>query len=220
MVVSDLDELRTLLTVDPAVPDAAGVIDDLARTRSVLRGHFALRRGQHTRTALRFRAIGRDGAALEASARRVSDLATWDWANVKILSPESAGFFLGAALAKLHAAPHAVAQTDLMRAPTDRLVTGSPELARDERVVLVNDVASSGASLDPLRDLAARSGARVIGACLFSVVGFADFSAYCHRHRLVHVAITVAHWPLMPPGAQSCSGCESHESVVPIAELS
>ena len=206
------------LAINPAVADPAAVAAAIARTGAILHGHFALRRELHIDTAVRFRAIGRDPDALALVAARLAGLATWGWPGVRILSPESAGFFLGAAVARLHGLAHAVVETDVRRLPTATLATG--ELAAGDRVVLVNDVGSTGAGLEPMLELIAQRGAQAVGVLLFAVVDADTFAAWCNRRGLMGHYLTVARWGELTPGAATCAGCAAALPLVPVTEFS
>jgi adenine/guanine phosphoribosyltransferase-like PRPP-binding protein len=206
------------LAINPAVADPAAVAAAIARTGAILHGHFALRRELHIDTAVRFRAIGRDPDALALIAAQLAGLASWSWDRVRVLAPESAGFFLGAAVARLRGVPHAVVETDARRLPTGTLATG--EIAAGDRVVLVNDVGSTGAGFEPMLELIAERGARAIGVLLFTVVGADAFAAWCARRGLVGHHLTVARWGELPPGAATCAGCAAALPLVPVTEFS
>lgn len=209
---------RPALTVHPDVDDAAAVASAIDRTGAILHGHFALRRELHIDTAVRFRAIGRDADALAVIANQLAALARWSWAGARVLSPESAGFFLGAAIARLHGLPHAVVQTDVRRLPIASLATG--ELAAGDRVVLVNDVGSTGAGLEPMLELIAQRGAQPIGVLLFAVVGADAFTAWCDRRGLPGHFLTIAQWGELTPGAATCAGCAAEAPLVPVTAFS
>lgn len=206
------------LAVHADVDDPAAVEDAIDRTGTILRGHFALRRELHIDTAVRFRAIGRDPDALTVIATQLAGLARWSWPGVRVLSPESAGFFLGAAIARLHGLAHAVVETDVRRLPTASLAAG--ELAPGDRVVLVNDVGSTGAGLEPMLELIAQRGAQPIGVLLFAVVGAEAFTAWCDRRGLAGHFLTIARWGELTPGAATCAGCAAALPLVPVTEFS
>lgn len=205
------------LAINPAAGDPAAVAAAIDRTGTLLHGHFALRRELHIATAVRFRAIGRDPAALALIADQLAGLATWRWDDVRVLSPESAGFFLGAAIARRHDRPHAVVETDARRLPTSTLAAG--HLHAGEPVVLVNDVGATGAGFEPMLELIARRGARAIGVLLFAVVGADGFAAWCNQRGLPGHYLTIARWDEVPPGPATCAGCADALPLVPVTEL-
>jgi adenine/guanine phosphoribosyltransferase-like PRPP-binding protein len=115
-------------------------------------------------------------------ARALGALAGWSWDGAKVLSPESAGFFVGAAIARRHGLEHAVVATDARRLPTSEVTAG--HLGPRDRVVLVNDVGSTGAGLEPMLAAVERAGAEPLGVLLFAVVGAETFAAWCNQRGL------------------------------------
>lgn len=209
---------RELLAVHPAAAEPDAIYAAITRTHTVLRGHFALRRELHIDTALRVRAIGRDPDALEVIAGELDGLARWSWEGARVLSPESAGFFLGAAIARRRGVPHAVVATDARRLPTADVTAG--DLAAGDRVVLVNDVGSTGAGLEPMLAAVHRAGATAIGVLLFAVVGAESFSAWCNQRGLPGHFLTIARWAEVTPGPETCPGCAAGLPLVPVTEFS
>lgn len=211
-----LDVLSQISTdSDPAArPRIASLLE---RTGGLLEGHFALQRGRHTTHALRFRAIAREREALKEVSDACLALATWSWKDVVVLSPESAGFFLGDAIAHGKSCAHAVVQTDLRRRPIQRLTAG--EVPRGASVVIVNDVSSTGESLQPLVELVRSREGTIAGVLLFAVVGVEDFVAFRKREKLQVEWLVTAKWKPTPAGP-SCPGCAAKEPLIPIAEFS
>jgi adenine/guanine phosphoribosyltransferase-like PRPP-binding protein len=136
-------------------------------------------------------------------------------AGAKLLTPESAGFFLGRALAMRYGRPLVVAQTDLRRLPTPALRSGV--IQPNDRVVLVNDVARTGTSLDALRELVVEHGGRVAAVVLFGVVGSAAVTEYCARWHLPSHWLVTARWETYAP--EGCPGCKTGEPLSSIVEL-
>ena len=209
---------REALAVHPAAGNPDEIYAAIARSHSILRGHFALRRELHIDTALRVRAIGRDPDALDVIASALGALAGWSWDGARVLSPESAGFFLGAAIARRHGVEHAVVATDARRLPTSEVTAG--RLAPGDRVVLVNDVGSTGAGLEPMLTAVERAGAEPLGVLLFSVVGAETFAAWCNQRGLPGHYLTIARWREVVPGAATCAGCAANLPLVPVTEFS
>lgn len=210
---------RNALSINTSV-DAALIEqlhDAIDRSGALLSGHFALKRGVHMATALRFRAVGRDLDALTLIARELAALPKWSWEGAKVFSPESAGFFLGHAIAAEKAVEHAVAQTDVRRLPTGELIAG--DIVAGDRIVLVNDVGSTGKSLDPMLELVQSRGASVIGALIFAVVDAKSFQANCYDKGLAAHYLALARWNPVEPG-ERCPGCRERLPLVPIVELS
>lgn len=188
----------------------------LDRTGALVPGHFELHDGLHTNVALRFRGIARDPTSLATVASAVASLATWEWGDVTIVSPESAGFFLGAAIARQLGRPHAVVQTDLRRRPTRKVVAGDLDGTRS--VVLVNDISSTGESLRPMIELARERGCAVRGALLFSVGDTGRVASFSNEVGIGVRWLVTAQWSATPAG-DHCAGCALRTPLFPIAEL-
>ena len=213
------EQVARLLSVDVNEATQETILQVIARSHALLTGHFILHRGRHATNALRFRGIGRDPASAravtEAIIARAPDVVTHALAGAKLLTPESAGFLLGRALATRYQVPHVVAQTDLRRLPAKVLRAGV--IQPNDRVVLVNDVASTGASLDILRELVAERGARAVAVVLFGVVGSAAVAAYCARWQLPAHWLVTARWDTYAP--EGCPGCKAGQPLSSVTEL-
>jgi orotate phosphoribosyltransferase len=208
-----------LVTVDADQAAQVIVLRHLAQPSALIRGHFALHRGRHSTTALRFRDIGRDPefmrTVIDALVAHAPDELARAFAGAKVLTPESSGLFLGRALAARYGTPHVVAQTDLRRRPTKTLLSGA--IQPNDRVVLVNDVGSTGASLDPLRELVAERGGLAVGVVLFAVVGGDGIEKYCATWHLPSRWLVTARWDTYAP--ERCPGCRAGEPLTPVAEF-
>jgi orotate phosphoribosyltransferase len=197
---------------------AEQILAVLARTNAILPGHFALHRGRHAPLALRFRAIARDPASLALVSSALLEQARWSWDDVTIISPETAGFFLGDALARKTGRPHAVVNTDLRRLPTDRLIAGSIESGTP--AVIVNDVAGTDKNLAPILRLLSERGAILRGVLVFAVVGSDAFLRFCHREKTQGAWLVAAQWVSVEKGPETCTGCRDRRPTTPIAEFS
>lgn len=176
-----------------------------------------MRDAQHTDVALRFRAIGRDGEGCTELAKLLAALPAWGWERTRVLSPGAAGFFLGREISRIKGIPHAVARSDGRRLTITELLTG--EIKSGERVVLVNDVGSTGSSLEPLCALVERCGASVVGALLFTVREPKTMESYCNARRISCHHLTTNRWEVVAPGP-SCAGCRDKRALIPIGHLS
>jgi orotate phosphoribosyltransferase len=219
VVISTSEQAARLVTVDVNDAIRGKILQVLARSRALLAGHFALHRGRHATSALRFRGIGRDpafvGEVVDALVAKLPAEVQRELPSAKLLTPASAGFFLGRALATRYGRPLVVAQTDLRRLPAKTLRSGV--IQPNDRVVLVNDVASTGTSLDALRELVVERGGRVVAVVLFGVVDSPAVTAYCARWQLPSHWLVTARWETYAP--EVCPGCQAGEPLVSVAEL-
>jgi orotate phosphoribosyltransferase len=210
-------EIRDVVVVQPRRGLPELVHDALARSGALLRGHVGLHRGRHTEYFIRFRALTRDPALLAPIVDHL--LATVDLpAGATVLAPESAGFFLGDAIARRLGVPLAVARTDLQRRPARALLHG--DLPAGGQVVVVNDVVTTGASLEPLLELVADHGATVAAALVFGALDGTAYRALLNRRGIPgdHLVEASDRWPVQP--AETCELCRRPgPALIPAAEL-
>lgn len=213
---ASLDEVRDVVVVSPrkGLPDL--LYRALAETGALLRGHFSLHGGKHTEYFIRFRALSRNPILLGHVADHLA--ARVEPPVQTVIVPESAGFFLGDAIATRLGATVAVARTDLQRRPGRTLYNGA--VHRGDSVLVVNDVVTTGASLEPLMDLAADRGATVTSVLVFGALDGAGFRALLNRRALPgeHLLEAGPGWALREP--EQCPACaRGVEPVLPAAEL-
>lgn len=211
------DEIRDVVVVQPRRGLPQLIHDALARSGALLRGHFGLQGGRHTEYFIRFRALSREPDLLEPIVDHLlAAVALPDAPHV--LVPESAGFFLGDSIARRLGAPLAVARTDLTRRPARALLHG--ELPAGAQVVVVNDVVTTGASLEPLLDLVADRGATVAAALVFGALDGTGYRSTLNRRRIPgdHLLEASERWPMQP--AETCDVCRRGGlPLIPAAEL-
>jgi orotate phosphoribosyltransferase len=144
--------------------DPALVRDLLARDGVVEHGHYQLLSGLHSGTFLRFSALAQDNEALGC----IGDWLTPTlkaWQADALVAPSTAGVALAWTLALRLAAPlHLAAPGDDGRAIG---ITTSGELA-GRRVLLVNDVVTTGAGMAALARLVEDAGGEIAGAAWFA----------------------------------------------------
>lgn len=213
---ASLDEIRDVVVVSPrrGLPDM--LFRALADTGALLRGHFGLYGGKHTEYFIRFRALSRDQELLHQVADHL--VARVEPGVDTVIVPESAGFFLGDAIASRLGATVAVARTDLQRRPGRTLFNGA--VHRGDSVLVVNDVVTTGASLEPLLDLAADRGARVAGVLVFGALDGPGFRAVLNRREIPgeHLVEAGPAWTQHDPDA--CPACARGViPLMPAAEL-
>jgi orotate phosphoribosyltransferase len=212
-------EIRDVVVAQPraGLPD---LIDRaLVASGALLRGHFGLQVGKHTEYFIRFRALARDEGVLAAIASHL--LATVSVPDDAIvLVPESAGYFLGEAI-RARAGKNvslAVARTDVERRPARSLLHGALPAGRP--VVVVNDVVTTGASLEPLLDLVGDQGGTVAAALVFGALDGTGFRAMLSRRRIAgdHLIEASPAWAVLDPA--QCPACAAGAPpLIPAAEL-
>lgn len=192
------------------LPDLA---DDIARLRVLLEGHFELQSGRHSRFFIRFAGIGWQQKLVERLAPvLVSSAGLARGAEVTVLAPESAGLLLARAVADYLGAPLAVAAIDEQRRPTRYLRHGS--VAPGRRIIIVNDVITTGKSLDPLF-----SAPQTAVAGLLSFAASGDAARRIEQQRGIRAQwLASIAWGTFEPS--SCPLCaDDQEPVLPAAEF-
>lgn len=193
------------LTFRPLVGDPRDLADFLGRPGALLTGHFRLLSGLHTEHFLAFSAIAQDAEAVRAIA---ADLAAicGPWDASAVLAPSTAGVALGGELAlQLGIGLQLAALDSKGRA---RGVIGDVDLS-GERVLLVNDVLTTGDGLVALRDVAVSAGGDIVGAACFASRSDIDIT-----ERLgVPVAVSVG-LRLSATSADQCPLCRDGRDFV------
>lgn len=210
-----LEEVRSVVVVTPRRGLPELMHRALAETGALLHGHFGLHGGKHTDYFIRFRALSRSTELLGLVADHLVTRVEPDVTTVIV--PESAGFFLGDALATRLGATVAVARTDLQRRPARSLYNGT--IHRGDHVLVVNDVVTTGTSLEPLLDLAADRGATVSGVLVFGALDGPGFRSMLNRRQVPgdHLLEAGPAWALRDP--EECPACARGEPLLPAAEL-
>lgn len=151
----------------PLLGDPAQVAKLLSTDGALRDGHFRLLSGLHTDVFLAFSTIAADPANLDAISSWVGP--TVDaWAPDAVLAPSTAGVGLASTLARRISAPLHLAAVGPDGRPSDLLGSVLPPSAR---VLVVNDVTTTGTGIAALADIARSHGADVVGAAWFASRG-------------------------------------------------
>jgi orotate phosphoribosyltransferase len=210
-----LEEVRSVVVVTPRRGLPELMHRALAETGALLHGHFGLHGGKHTDYFIRFRALSRSTELLGLVADHLVTRVEPDVTTVIV--PESAGFFLGDALATRLGATVAVARTDLQRRPARSLYNGT--IHRGDRVLVVNDVVTTGTSLEPLLDLAADRGATVTGVLVFGALDGPGLPQHAQPPPGPRRSSPRGRPRLGPAPPEECPACARGEPLLPAAEL-
>lgn len=173
------------------------VMSQLSIDGALRGGHFRLLSGQHTDVFIAFSAIAAD-------PRNLDEISSWlgptvdAWAPDAVLSPCTAGVGLAATLARRVSAPLHLAAANADGRPSSLLGSG---IAADARVLLVNDVNTTGTAIDSLARVARANGADVVGATWFASRSFAGTGTYAFP--TAHIASL----NLTSTAAASCVQC-------------
>jgi orotate phosphoribosyltransferase len=182
----------------PVLGDADAVHRLVATPGALVTGHFELLGGLHSAHFFKFSTIARDSAALDT-------LAGWlvpqvqEFAPDALLAPTTAGVGLGWTLATALGTPlHLAAVGDDGRATG---IIGAPDVA-GTRILLVNDIVTTGRGLAAMTQIVADQGADAAGACWFLTRSEIDVKSVvgipCAR---------VVDWNLPAWSADACELC-------------
>jgi orotate phosphoribosyltransferase len=215
-VITSLDSISRLVTVNPAVATRDEIRMLIATKGAIVDGHFALQSGRHSAYLLRFRPLGQDREIVDRIAGMLVQLCAPITTATTVICPESAGFFLGNALAhRLHASV-AICRLDERRRPTPILRKGS--IVPGTELIVVNDVATSGDSLSTLMSLAETNGATVRTALVFGTLASSVLGQLLNRRGLRGGYLVECIWPTYDP--VECPLClTGGEEVIPTAEF-
>lgn len=213
------EEAHGLLRTRSRAKSDRVLVERVADAGGLLHGHFLQQAGAHSEFFLRYAAVGRD-ADLN---RRIAEVlcATDEMKGAKdkdatVLCPESAGFYLGSAIAQAQDWSLAVAAIDLGRRPGRTLRRGA--LAPGGLVVIVNDVATTGGGLLALLDLAHRAHAKVVGVAVAAAAEPTALVKAMKARGLWTAWAFKTLWPHAPAG-EGCAACDAGEPLLPAAEF-
>jgi orotate phosphoribosyltransferase len=192
-----LTELRYAVHVG----DPHRVEEMLLTPQALLDGHFNLLSGLHTDRFLAFSRIADDPAALRRIAAWLAPSLEPLLPNA-LLAPSTAGVGLGWALARILGVPLHLAMPGCDGRAT--AILGSPDLV-GERVLLINDVVTTGKGLLALSEVAAAAGAEIIGASWFASRGNVDVAGMISTPAIWVTTIDLLAWP--QHDCPLCSAC-------------
>lgn len=214
--IRDVAEVRELLvtSVDEV---AREVLPFVATAGALLRGHFLLQGGDHSEVFLRFARLAQDQAVADRIAVLLRSVAPFVPSDpFTVLCPESAGAFLGSAIARTAGGKLAIARVNAKRCPQPALRLGTVD--RDKPVIIVNDVVTTADSLRTLIEFARTAGAPVAGAVVFAAVKPAKMQQFALEQGVRWAALVHAQWRTYPLG-EGCPGCAKSDVLVPAAAL-
>jgi orotate phosphoribosyltransferase len=218
MPVRDIGVIRKLIRADRRMPqqDQDQVLRLIAETGALLDGHFLLQGGAHSEHFLRFALLGRSPHAIGMISEQIERLLPPLARGTQVLCPESAGFFLGHAMAQRLAVQPAVSAIDSRRRPTILLRTGT--LIPGKPALIVNDISTTGASLDPLLQLAQQKECSIVGVAVFAAWRMDFFHQWQTRNNLRGEALVAGMWETYSAGP-GCPGCAQGRPLLPAMEF-
>jgi orotate phosphoribosyltransferase len=177
----------------------------LARPGVLEHGHFRLLSGAHSEHFLRFSRIASDTASLAAVAGALAPTVA-AWQLDVVLAPSTAGVSLAREIAQQLGLPLQLASVDA--SGRAREVLGGSALA-GRRVLIVNDIVTTGDGLDALAGVARAAAGVVVGAAWFASRTRIDVAARLGVPTAWLVTVNL-------PGCaqEECECCAAGEDVV------
>jgi orotate phosphoribosyltransferase len=197
----------TLPSLHPRLGDARVVIDMLSRREALRTGHFALLSGAHTSHFLMFSRLAKDDRDLDLLAEWLTPSVA-AWRPTGVLAPSTAGVALGWTLARNLGVPLHLADIDSEGRATD-VIGGS---VSGQRLVLVNDVVTTGAGMIALAEAARRGGAEVAGGAWFATRHEVDVSALIAAPVAYVAELALDSWD--PDDCPLCRGGDTFEAAL------
>jgi orotate phosphoribosyltransferase len=192
------------------VGDPADVAAMLATPGVVQAGHFRLLSGLHTDRFVAFSHVVSHPGALDMITDWISPAAA-AWSPTGVLAPSTAGVGLAATLARRLSLPLHLADLDTRGRPND--VVGQ-SLPAGARVLLVNDVVTTGAGFRRLAQVAGAAGALIGGAAWFTSRGASDIGALIGAPTIHVIDLDLPVW-----SAQTCQPCTDGIAAVDAVDL-
>jgi orotate phosphoribosyltransferase len=168
--------------------DPSLVRNFLGRPGVLEHGHYQLLSGRHSDTFIRFSTLARDDDALDSIADWLTP-SLKPWEADAIVAPSTAGVALGWTLARRLSVPlHLAAPGADGRATA---ISTSDDL-NGQRVLLVNDVVTTGAGMKALARVAESEGAEVSGAAWFASRSRVDIEDMIHAPGVCVLALELS----------------------------
>lgn len=205
-----MSQLTDQISLRAHLGDPSRLSGYLSAPGVVRTGHFRLLSGLHTDRFLAFsRVAGNPGALRELAGLLAPNVSAWS--PTVLLAPSTAGVALGGALADELGLGLHLASLDRSGRPNG--VVGEPDLAQ-ARVLLVNDVVTTGQGLAALAALVRDRGGSVAGASWFASRTPLDVS------RIIDApAATILSIDLSAVSADKCPACADEQPIEDALDL-
>lgn len=173
-------------------------------------GHFELLGGSHSDSFIRFSRIATRPQALETTAGWLLPTVA-AWMLDAVVAPATAGVALAATLGKRLGLPVALADVD---GDGRAVAVHTRELVSGKRVLLVNDVVTTGTGMTALAHVARDADAFVAGAAWFLSRNDLDVSSLIEAPTSAVGDLLLSQWT-----PESCPLCADAEELVHAAEI-
>lgn len=202
------------------------IIDMLASSGALLKGHFKLESGQHSSIFMRF-------ADISGNSRYVNDIADDLISQLKddkvvfdaLLAQESAGRVLADRIANKLGKRMIVVETDKRNSPTNNLINETM-LYRGDRVLLVIDLTTTGSALRKMAAIVRDRKAVPVAAAVFATRNKEEIAKFeREEHLKVYASTDLAFEektygkPGIELSEKDCELCREGKPAIPSWEL-
>lgn len=199
-----------LPTLHARLGDPRLLAEMIVDANALVEGHFELLGGDHSDRFVRFSRIADDGARLDTLAEWfIPTIAAW--LPTAALAPSTAGVALAATIARRLELPLYLAAVDGDGRATH--VHDGAGLA-GARVLLVNDVVTTGRGIEALAVAARETGATIAGAAWFVSRSNVDVARLIYSPVAALAELDLPSWR-----ADACPLCDRHETLTHAVEV-
>jgi len=174
-IIDNLSIIKSLIKVNSLIAEERqnDIYNIIKTSGALLRGHFLLLSEKHSEYFIRFSKISRNPKNLELISQSIIDEIRKNGLEFNtILSPETAGSALAVTISKILMEKYQkkvqtiYAKTDDCKKPTSLI--NWVDLKPNDKVLLVNDMISTGTGMRELNRLTGKYGGSVSGICVFT----------------------------------------------------
>lgn len=207
--------MTTLTAIEPRtlrvrLGDPRLLTEILTESDALEHGHFELLSGHHAETFIRFSRIANHSPSLDTTARWLLPSVA-AWMPDVVLAPATAGVALAWTLSRHLGVPLVLADVG----DDGRALPLTPaENLSSKRVLLVNDVVTTGTGMEVLASVARDAGAVVVGGTWFLARKDADVSATIDAPAAWVGDLLLEHW-----SRQACPLCDHGDELTRAIEI-
>lgn len=204
LVTQFVEPAKTAL--HPPVERTADYFNMLLSTSALTIGHFEAPHGEHSAIALKFSRVGSEGKYARVLAEDIYSL--FAGKADRVLAPITSGGLLVNPLARLFSAEAGHFDVDSNGLPIE--IRRGYEIKQGERILIVNDLADRGDSLERMIGLVHGHTRNILGLGVFATLGedgLENFKTTMYRHNIPIASLVHLEIPAWIEGAQ-CHLCQ------------